>query len=160
MITFDRNGAPRANRDEWRWFTRIPPVALIFVTFGPLIGGVLASLALGAVVMPFRPAVVFDLPRMMLETSMLAYGVGAVLAFFTGLIVALSRICGGHTTIATPIAAAALVYALGIALSGSVIGPTVAVLMPASPTLVKFLLLPILVASVACWRLARGVKLV
>lgn len=156
-----RDGNARQSaRDEWPWFARILPVTLIFGLLGPLVGGVLASLALGAVVMPLRPAVILDLPRMMLETSMLAYGFGAALALVIGVIVALSRICGGRTTIATPIAAVALIYALVIALHTSAVAPIVAMLLPASPGSVKFLLLPTLVASVACWRLARGVKLV
>jgi hypothetical protein len=152
--------ARRSARDEWPWFARMLPVTLIFGLLGPLVGGVLASLVLGAAVVPFRPAVILDLPRMMVETSMLAYGFGAALALVIGMIVALSRICGGRTTIATPIAAVALAYALGIALKTSAVGPVVAMLLPASPASVKFLLLPTLVASVACWRLARGVKLV
>ncbi|HWM82701.1 MAG TPA: hypothetical protein VNQ56_11635 [Pseudolabrys sp.] len=153
------NAGPRVRCDEWPWFARLVPVALIFVMLGPLIGGVLASLAFGAVIMPFRPAIVFDLPVMVLETARLAYGFGAALALLIGLVVTLSRICGGRTTIATPLAAAVLVYGAGLVLSGSSVGPMVAALLPTSPTSVKFLLLPMLVASAACWRLAREVKL-
>jgi hypothetical protein len=158
-VMFDRHVGSRLRCEEWPWFARLVPVALIFVLFGPLVGGVLASLAIGVVMMPFRPMIVLDLPVMLLETSMLAYGFGAVMALLTGLIVAFSRICGGRTTVATPIAAVALVYATGIALGESSIGTVTAQLLPVSSASVKFLLLPMFVASVACWRFARVLKL-
>ncbi|MCW5683999.1 MAG: hypothetical protein KIT85_06345 [Pseudolabrys sp.] len=138
------------------------PVAAIFVALGPLIGGVLVALALG-IVMAIQQSTLASLPAILVATPMLAYGFGSVLALLIGLTVALSRRYGGRTTVATPLAATVLVYgsaALLNTLAGE--GVTAAWLhaaLPVSLASAKFMLLPMLLAAVACWQIGRKARL-
>lgn len=138
------------------------PVAAIFVALGPLIGGVLVALALGIVVV-IHQGTLAPLPAILVATPMLAYGFGSVLALLIGLVVALSRHYGGRTTLATPLAATILVYG-SAALLNTIAGESALAVwlhtaLPVSLASAKFVLLPMLLAAVACWQIGRKARL-
>ena len=152
-------GAAKWDRDDMPWLLRLPPVVLIFALVGPLAGAAIVSLPLGALRVA-REGSLLAFWDVFASIAMLAYGFGAALALLTGITVALSRICGGRTTIATPIGAAVLAYASGLALNQFMTDGLVLALLPASLSAAKLLLLPSILASVVCWLIARRVRLV
>lgn len=144
-----------------RW-PNVVSIAAIFVALGPLFGGLLVALALGIVV-AVHQGTVTPLPGIMVATPMLAYGSGGVLALLIGLVVAMSRLCGGRTTLATPLAATVLVYGAAALLNSmageGVVAAWLQAALPVSLAPAKFVLLPMLLAAVACWQVGRKARL-
>lgn len=153
MTTLYDTPAPRST---------VLPVVAIFVALGPLVGGLLAALALGIVV-AVHQGTLAPLPGIVVATPMLAYGVGGVLALLIGLVVAMSRLVGGRTTLATPLAATILVYGsaalLNTVVGGGVLAAWLHAALPVSLASAKFMLLPMLLAAVACWQVGRKARL-
>ena len=94
---------------------------------------------------------------------MLAYGFGGVLALLIGLVVALSRLVGGRTTLATPLAATILVYGSAVLLNTvageGAFAAWLRAALPVSLASAKFMLLPMVLAAVACWQIGRKARL-
>ncbi len=138
------------------------PVVAIFVALGPLVGGLLVALALGIVV-AIHQGTLAPLPGIVVATPMLAYGFGGVLALLIGLVVALSRLVGGRTTLATPLAATILVYGSAVLLNTvageGAFAAWLRAALPVSLASAKFMLLPMVLAAVACWQIGRKARL-
>lgn len=138
------------------------PVVALFIVLGPLIGGLLVALALGIVV-AVHQGTLAPMPAMVMTTPMLAYGFGTVMALFIGLVVAVSRLCGGRTTLATPLAATVLVYGSAVLLNviagEGALAAWLHAVLPVSLATAKFVLLPMLLAAVACWQIGCRARL-
>jgi uncharacterized membrane protein YdbT with pleckstrin-like domain len=95
----------------------------------------------------------------MFFTAVFSYVFGGVLALLTGLMVALSRVIGGRTTILTPIFAAVAANGVDVLVNTVIATNALELSLPGKVPLTAGLLPSSIFAAILCWRLAKGWKL-
>jgi hypothetical protein len=138
-------------------------IVLLFLFIGPPIGGY----ALLVIAFVMKAAVHgIDWARLsdaflgaMFFTGVFSYVFGGVVALLTGVMVAVSRIAGGQTTILTPIFAAVAANGLAVLLNMAVATNSLELRLPGKVPLTAGLLPSSIFAAILCWLLAKKWKL-
>jgi hypothetical protein len=156
----DRDGTAAGDMPVW---LRTLGIVVVFLFIGPPIGGyalVTLIFIAGAIdhgvdwtrfSASFLGAVSF--------TAIFSYVIGGVVAFFTGIMVAVSRVVGGRTTILTPLFSAVVGNGAAILLNSMVASESPNLSLPGKMPLTVGLLPSSMFAAVLCWRLAKRWKL-
>ncbi len=95
----------------------------------------------------------------MFFTAVFSYVFGGMVALLTGLMVTVSRVVGGRTTILTPIFAAVAANALAVLLNMVVATKSLELNLPGKLPLTAGLLPSSIFAAILCWWLAKRWKL-
>jgi hypothetical protein len=127
---------------------RVVLIAMIYVLIGPFVGGVVMFAVNASQILYQHGSLGF--PRSFGMLIFFSYWVGTLLALLTGLIVGAFRVSLGRTTIVTPLIAAVLAWGASLLLY---------VVLPMAPLISLPFLPHALISSVACWFVAKKVKL-
>ena len=138
-------------------------IVLVFVVLGPPIGGY----ALLVIAFGFKAAANgIDWERLsetitgaIFFTAVFSYVFGGILAVLTGIMVAVSRIVGGHTTILTPVFASVVANGAAALVNSLIETKSLQLSLPGKLPLTAGLLPASLFAAILCWRLAKWWRL-
>ena len=151
-----------ANGELPAWL-RTLGIVLVFLIVGPPLGGytLLAIIFVMGVVdhginwerlsEAFAGAMFF--------TAVFSYVFGGILAILTGIIVAVSRIVGGHTTILTPVFASVVANGAAALVNSIIATKSLQLSLPGKLPLTAGLLPASMFAAILCWRLAKWWRL-
>lgn len=138
-------------------------IVLVFLIVGPPLGGytLLAIIFVMGVIdhginwarlsEAFAGAVFF--------TAVFSYVFGGILAILTGVMVAASRIVGGHTTILTPVFASVVANGAAALVNSMIATKSLQLSLPGQLPLTAGLLPASMFAAILCWRLAKWWRL-
>jgi hypothetical protein len=142
---------------------RVLGIVLLFLLIGPPIGGyalLVIAFAMKAAVHGIDWARLSDaFLGAMFFTAVFSYVFGGMVALLTGVLVAVSRIVGGHTTILTPIFAAVAANGLAVLLNMVAATKSLELSLPGKVPLTAGLLPSSIFAAILCWLLAKKWKL-
>jgi hypothetical protein len=156
----DENDAGNGEMPGW---LRTLGIVLVFLIVGPPLGGytLLAIIFVMGVIdhginwarlsEAFAGAVFF--------TAVFSYVFGGILAILTGVMVAVSRIVGGHTTILTPVFASVVANGAAALVNSMIATKSVQPSLPGQLPLTAGLLPASMFAAILCWRLAKWWRL-
>jgi len=142
---------------------RVVGIVVVFAVLGPPIGGYsLLVIAFG-----FKAAANgIDWDRLsetfvgaMFFTAVFSYVFGGILAVLTGIMVAISRLVGGHTTILTPVFACVVANGAAALVNSMIETKSLQLSLPGKLPLTAGLLPASLFAAIVCWRLAKWWRL-
>lgn len=138
-------------------------IVLVFVVLGPPIGGY----SLLVIAFAFKAAANgIDWERLsetftgaIFFTAVFSYVFGGILAVLTGIMVAVSRIVGGHTTILTPVFASVVANGAAALVNSMIETKSLQLSLPGQLPLTAGLLPASMFAAILCWRLAKWWRL-
>jgi hypothetical protein len=149
--------------DELPVVLRILGIVGVFLFIGPPIGGyalLVIVFAMGVADHGINWQRLSDaFAGAMFFTAVFSYVFGGMLALLTGILVALSRVVGGRTTILTPIFAALAANGVVVLLNMVVATKSLELDLPGKLPLTAGLLPSSMFAAILCWLLAKKWKL-
>ncbi len=159
----DLEAAEEAASDELPVLLRSLGIIGVFLFIGPPLGGY-ALLLVAFIFGVFDHGI--DWQRLseafagaMFFTAVFSYVFGGVVALLTGLLVTLSRLIGGRTTILTPIFAAVAANGLAVLLNMVIATKSLELDLPGKLPLTAGLLPSSIFAAILCWWLTKKWKL-
>lgn len=152
-----------AARGEMPVWLRSLGIVVVFVVLGPPIGGY-SLLVIAFVLKAAANGINWErlsetFAGAMFFTAVFSYVFGGILAILTGIMVAVSRIVGGHTTILTPIFASVVANGAAALVNSMIETKSLQLSLPGKLPLTAGLLPASLFAAILCWRLAKWWRL-
>jgi hypothetical protein len=159
----DLDAAEEAASDELPILLRTFGIVGVFLFIGPPIGGyalLVIIFGMGVADHGINWQRLSDaFVGAMFFTAVFSYVFGAMLALLTGIMVAVSRVVGGRTTILTPIFASVLANGVAVLLNTVVATKSLELSLPGRVPLTAGLLPSSMFAAILCWWLTKKWKL-